>query len=88
MKFELKTEDEIYSKSILDVLKTLLNVLLIIIICDVALKLGNISRHYQIKDNCRLLAVEKSSSNFEKLSSLSKLKSKQKIWEFCKEVVK
>ncbi len=26
--------------------------------------------------------------NFEKLSSLSKLKSKQKIWEFCKEVVK
>ncbi len=88
MKFELKTEDEIYSKSILDVLKTLFNVLLIIIICDVALKLKVISRNYQINYNCTLLSVEKSASNFEKLSRLSNLKSKQRIWEFCREFVR
>ena len=87
MKFELITENKNYSKSFSQFLGNFLILALIIILCDIALKLGIISRHYQINDNCRLLSVEKSSSNFEKLSSLSKLKSKQKIWEFCREVV-
>ena len=88
MKFELKTENNNYSKSFSFVFKSFFILALIIIVCDIALKLGNISRHYQINDNCRLLSVEKSSSNFEKLSRLSNLKSKQKIWEFCREFVK
>ena len=88
MKFELKTENNNYSKLFSYVFNSFFIIALIIILCDIALKLGIISRHYQIKDNCRLLSVEKSASNFEKLSSLSKLKSKQKIWEFCREVVK
>ena len=88
MKFELKTENEIYSKSFSYVFKSFFILGLLIILCDVALKLGIISRHYQINNNCILLSVEKSSSNFEKLSRLSNLKSKQKIWEFCREVVK
>ena len=88
MKLELKTENNNYSKLFLFVFKSFFIIALVIILCDIALKLGIISRHYQIKGNCRLLAVEKSSSNFEKLSSLSKIKSKQKIWEFCREVVK
>ena len=60
---------------------------LIIILCDVALKLGIISRNHKIEYNCRLLSVEKSKPHFKKLSSISKLKSKQQIWEFCREVV-
>ena len=88
MKFELKTENENYSKSFSNFFKIFFILALIIIFCDVALKLGIISRHYQIEYNCRLLSVEKSSSNFKKLSKLSNLKSKQKIWEFCREVVK
>jgi len=88
MKFELKTENDNYSKSFSLVLRYFLILPLILILCDIALKLGIISMHYQIDKNCRLLAVEKSSSNFEKLSRLSNLKSKQKIWEFCREVVK
>ena len=88
MKFELKTEKENYSKSFLQFFGIFFFLTLIIILFDVALKLGIISRHYQIIDNCRLLLVEKSSSHFEKLSILSKLKSKQKIWEYCREVVK
>ena len=88
MKFEFKTENESYSNSFLQVFKTIFNIILIIIFCDVALKLGIISRNYQINYKCRLLSVEKSTSNFKKLSTLSKLKSKQKIWEFCREVVK
>ena len=88
MKFELKTENESYSKSFLHLFFTASILALLIIFCDVALKLGIISRHYQINYKCRLLSVEKSTTNFKKLSTLSKLKSKQKIWEFCREVLK
>ena len=87
MKFELKTENESYSKSFSQIFFTFSILALLIIFCDVALKLGIISRHYQINYKCKLLAVEKSTSNFKKLSTLSKLKSKQKIWEFCRDVV-
>jgi len=88
MKFELKTENNNYSKSFSNIFRSFFIFALIIVFCDIALKLGIISRHYQINDTCRMLSVDKSSSNFEKLSSLSKLKSKQKIWEYCREVVK
>ena len=88
MKFELKTENENYSKSFLHLLGIFLKIALIIVLSDVSLKLGVISRHYQIEYNCRLLFVEKSKPNFKKLSSLSNLKSKQRILEFCREIVK
>ena len=88
MKFELKTENENYAKSFSNVLRTFFKLTIIIIFCDVALKLGIISRHYQIEYYCELLSVEKSKPNFKKLSSLANLKSKQKIWEFCRQVVK
>ena len=88
MKFEFKTDNENFSKSFGDAFKTIFSLALIIIFCDFLLKIGIISRHFQIDYNCRLLAVEKSESNFKKLSKLSKLKSKQRIWEICKEVVK
>ena len=88
MKFELKTENENYSKSISQFFSIVFFITLIIIFCDVALKLGFISRNYKIEYNCRLLSVEKSKLHFEKLSRLSTLKSKQQIWEFCREVIK
>ena len=87
MKFELKTENDTYFKSFSKFFGVFIVLALIIILCDSALKLGVISRHYQIEYKCRLLSVEKSKPNFEKLSRLSNLKSKQKIWEFCREVV-
>ena len=88
MKFELKTEKENYSKSILQFFGIFFFLTLIIILSDVALKLGIISRNHKIEFNCRLLSVEKSKANFKKLSRLSNLKSKQQIWEFCREVIK
>ena len=88
MKFELKTENENYSKSFSHVLGIFFILALIIPLCDIALKLGIISRHYQVYYNCRLLSVEKSKTNFHKVSRVSKLKSKQRIWEFCREVLK
>ena len=88
MKFELKTENENFSKSFLNVFKNVLSLGLIIIFCDLSLKLGFISRNYRVEYNCTLLSVEKSKSNFKKLSRLSNLKSKQKIWDFCREFLK
>ena len=88
MKFELKTENENFSKSFSTLFFTVSILALLIIFCDAALKLRIISRHYQIDYNCRLLSLEKSKSNFKKLSRLTKLKSKQRVWEFCKEIVK
>ena len=88
MKFELKTENENYSKSISQFLGIVFFITLIIILCDVALKLGIISRNHKIEYNCRLLSVEKSKTHFKQLSRLSNLKSKQQIWQFCMEVIK
>ena len=88
MKFELKTENNNYSKSISQFFGIVSFLTLIIILCDVSLKLGIISRNHKIEYNCRLLSVEKSKLYFKKLSSLSNLKSKQLIWELCKEVIK
>ena len=88
MKFELKTQNEIYSKSfsLFSLIVTVFT--LIFILCDVAFKVRIISRHYDINYYCRLLSVEKSTNTFKNLSRLSNLKSKQRIWEFCREVIK
>jgi flagellar biosynthesis protein FlhB len=88
MKFELKTEKEIYSKSFSQFFGIVFFLALIIILCDVAIKLGIISRNNNIEYNCRLLSVEKSKPHFKKLSRLSNLRSKQQIWDFCREVIK
>jgi len=88
MKFELKTEKENYSKSFLQFFGIVFFLTLIIILFDVALRLQIISRNHKIEYNCRLLSVEKSKPHFKKLSRLTNLKSKQKLWEFCKEVIK
>ena len=79
MKFELITENENYSKSISQFFGIVFCITLIIILCDVALKLRNISRNHKIEYNCRLLSVEKSKPHFKKMSKLSNLKSKQQI---------
>ena len=88
MKFELKTENENYSKSISYFFGLVFIITLLIILGDISIKLGIISRHYQIDYKCKLLSVEKSKSNFQKLSNLIKIKTKQGIWNFCREIFK
>ncbi len=88
MKFELKTEKENYSKSFSQFFGIVFFLTFIIILSDVSLKLGILSRNHKIEYNCRLLSVEKSQPHFKNLSRLSNLKSKQRIWEFCSEFIK
>jgi len=49
MKFELKTENENYSKSILKFFGIFILITLILILCDVAFKLEIISRNHKIE---------------------------------------
>ena len=88
MKFELKTENESYSKLFSKFLGIVFFLTLIIILCDLSLKLGIISRNHKIEYSFRVLSVDKSKSHFKKLSRLSNLKSKQQIWELCRDVIK
>ena len=88
MKLELKTEKENYSKSFSQFFGIVFFLTLIIILCDVSLKLRIISTNHKIEYNCRLLTVEKSKPHFKELSRLTNLKSKQQIWEFCRVVIK
>ena len=88
MKLELKTENDNYLKLFLQFFGIVFFLTLIVILCDVALKLETISINYKIEYNCRLLTVEKSKPHFKKLSRLLNMKSKQQIWEFCREVIK
>ncbi len=86
MKLELKTEKDYSSKSHFSLFIAFFSFFLIVIFSFVFLKLDIISRHYDVNFQCRLLTIEKSPSTFKKLSKLSKLSSKQKIWEFCREI--
>ena len=88
MKVEFKTENNNNLKSFANLLNLIFIFAITFIVGNVALKLGIISRHYQIDYNCKLLSLDKSSSNFKTLSRLSNLKSKQRIWDLCREFVK
>ena len=88
MKLELKTENDSNLKSFSHFFRIVFVSALLIILCDLSLKLGMLSKHYQIEFNCKILTVKKSPPNIKKLSKLSNLKNKQRIFEFCREYVK
>ena len=87
MKFEVKTQNDDFSKSYLSFLLTLFFLSFIIILSNLSIKIGTISRHYEINYLCKLLMIEKSSTNFKKLSKLTNQTSKQKMWDLCREIV-
>ena len=88
MKFELKTQDDDHSKSFFSVFIAFTILSLVIILSSISIKLGVISRNYEINYLCKLILIEKTSSNFNKLSKLTNQTTKQKIWDLCREIVK
>ena len=88
MKFEVKTQDNDFSKSFIAIFLTFSIIGVLIILTNLSIKFGKISRNYEINYLCRLLLIEKSPLTYKKLSKLSNQTTKQKIWEFCREFVK
>ena len=88
MKFEVKTQNDELWNSPLSFLLVFALISFIVILSSVSIKLGTISRYHEINYLCRLLTIEKSSLNFKKLSKLTNLNTKQKMWDLCREIVK
>ena len=88
MKFEVKTEKDDFSKSSILFFLSIVTIALIVILTNISIKLGTISRNYEINYLCKLILFEKTTSNFKKLSKLTNQTNKQKMWELCREIVK
>ena len=88
MKFEVKTQNDDLWKSSFSVLLSIALISFIVVLSNISIKLGSISRQYEIKYLCNLLIIEKSSLNFKKLSKLTNQTTKQKMWDLCREIVK
>ena len=88
MKFEVKTQNDDLLKSSFSFLLSFAILSFIVVLSNISIKLGAISRHYEIKYLCNLLTIEKSSLNFKKLSNLTNQNTKQKMWDLCREIVK
>ena len=88
MKFEVKTQNEDLWKLSSSVLLSIAFLSLIVVLSNISIKLGAISRYYEINYLCNLLKIEQSSLNFKKLSKLTNQTTKQKMWDLCREIVK
>ena len=88
MKFELKTQEDDLSKSFFSAFLSFAIISLIIILSNISIKIGKISRNYEINYLCNLIKIEKSSLYFKKLSKLTNQNTKQKMWDLCREIVK
>ena len=87
MRFEVKTQKDDFSKSSFSLYLAFVFLSFIIILGNLSVKLGTIAKHYEINYICKMLIIEKSSSNFKKLSKLTNETSKQKMWDLCREIV-
>jgi len=88
MKFEVKTEKDDFSKSSITFFLSFVIITLIIILANIAIKLGAISRNYEVNYLCKLILIDKTSKNFNKLSKLTNQTKKEKMWDLCREIVK
>jgi len=88
MKFEVKTQKDDISNSSFSIFLAIATLSFLVVLSIISIKLGNISKHYELNYLCNLLAVDKSSMNFKKLSKLTNQTNKQKVWDLCREIVK
>ena len=86
MRFEVKTDKETFSYSFY--LKTLIGIsaITLLLLIRFSFQLSKISEIQEINYLCNLFLVEKSSFDFKRLSKLTKITNKSKMWDFCKEL--
>ncbi len=88
MKLEVKTQNDDYSKSFINLFITFAIISFLIILSNISIKIGTISKFYEINYLCKLLKNGNSSLNFKKLSRLTNQTSNQKNWEICRDFIK
>ena len=70
MKFEVKTQNDDNFKSIFTLFLTFSIIAALIILSNLSIQFGKISKNYEINYLCRLLLIEKSPLTFKKLSKI------------------
>jgi len=85
MRFEIKTDQNRFSEKLSLSLAISIITFFAILFTNISVNIYKLTRYYEINYLCRLILVDKSQSNFKKLSKLTKQLKKQKIWDFCKE---
>ena len=88
MRFEVKTQNNDLSKVPFSLFVTFVLFSFLFLLSSISIKLGSISRYYEINYLCKLIIIEKTSFNFKKLSKLTNQTTKQKMWDLCREIVK
>ena len=85
MKFEIKTDQNRFSDKLSLSLAISIITFFAVLFSNISFNLNKLTSYYEINYLCRLILVDKSQSNFKKLSQLTKQFKKQKIWDFCRE---
>ena len=85
MKFEIKTDQNRFSDRLSLSLAISIISFFAVLFTNISFNLNKLTSYYEINYLCRLILVDKSQSNFKKLSKLTKQLKKQKIWDFCRE---
>ena len=85
MKFEIKTDQNRFSDRLSLSLAISIITFFAVLFTNISFNLNKLTSYYEINYLCRLILVDKSQSNFKKLSQLTKQLKKQKIWDFCRE---
>ena len=85
MKFEIKTDQNRFSDRLSLSLAISIITFFAVLLTNISFNLNKLTSYYEINYLCRLILVDKSQSNFKKLSQLTKQFKKQKIWDFCRE---
>ena len=85
MKFEIKTDQNRFSDKLSLSLAISIITFFAILFTNISLNINKLTSYYEINYLCRLIILDKSQSNFKKLSKLTKILKKQKIWDFCRE---
>ena len=83
MKLEIKTDQNRFSDRLSLSLAISIITFFAVLFTNISFTLNKLTSFYEINYLCRLILVDKSQSNFKKLSKLTKQLKKQKIWDFC-----
>ena len=85
MKFEIKTDQNRFSDKLSLAFSISIITFFAVLFTSISFNLNKLTSYYEINYLCRLILVDKSQSNFKKLSKLTKQLKKQRIWDFCRE---
>jgi len=85
MRFEIKTDQNRFTDKLSLSFAISIITFFAILFTNIAMNINKLTHYYEINYLCRLILVDKSQSNFKKLSKLTKQLKKQKIWDFCRE---